>query len=79
MNWAWTTPEQTWFTGVVYLRQTGETKHFYYGHSQTICGLEVREFLPAEDAITTYPECRQQPGFFEVRRSGDLDIFKRHL
>lgn len=77
MTWNWTNKEETWFTGVVFIsREPDAVKHFYCGLDKTLCGIDVYEFLPSEDAITTCPRCRNQPGFFEVP-AGEVDIFKR--
>ena len=77
INWRWTTKQETWFTGVVRIsREPGALKHFYCGLDKTLCGLPVVEFLPADDALVTCPECRSHPGFFEAP-AGEMDIFAR--
>ncbi len=76
-NWQWTKRDEILFTGVVYLRSTGDVKHFYCGLDKTACGLKVEEFLPADDAITTCPECRNTPGFFETKPGSIFEIVDR--
>lgn len=76
-NWQWTNRDEMWFTGVIYLRSTGDVKHFYYGSDKTTCGLSVYEFLPADDAVTTCPKCRNTPGFFETEPGSIFEIVDR--
>jgi hypothetical protein len=71
MDWEWTTPEEIFFTGAVYVEdKPGAITHFLIVN-HTICGLYPERFLPASHVIITCPECAKEVFYF---KSGELGL-----
>jgi hypothetical protein len=74
-NWEWTSPDQMWFTGAIYLSKHDEAAnltHYFWG-DKTICGLKPEIFKPSDHAIITCPECSKEVFY----TTGTLDLFSR--
>ncbi len=75
IEWDWTTPQEMWFTGSIYLSEQDESAnltHYFWG-DKAICGVKPDRFKPSSHAIVTCPECSKEVFY----TSGTLDLFSR--